>query len=123
VKGSIFDPKAWAALRELGGADSVGLLRSLVEEFGRGGVKLITDLGDAFSSKDAMKVKRIAHTLQGSAANFGASKLMVVCVRLEKAAEDSNWDLMQTSTAELKVSFDEVRTALLEALSREPASI
>src|SRR5439155_17244644 len=67
--GVVFDQAT--ALRRVGG--DVQLLKDLVQVFLEGCPNLMAQIRRAVTERDAAKIHLNAHTLKGSAANFGAS--------------------------------------------------
>ena len=112
------DPAALAMLRELGGEDGQALLESLCEQFLAAGVKLVAELGAAAAGDDCEGARRAAHTLKGSAANFGAADLVAACELAEHAAAELRLPEMQSAAARVPQEFELVRMALLEACLR-----
>jgi two-component system sensor histidine kinase/response regulator len=116
--GGRIDPAALCALRELGGENGQELLEGLSETFLATGAKLLTEMGSAVSEGDHPAVVRPAHTLKGSAANFGAVRLVALCESLEKAAMEYRVDDVESGVAQVRQEFELVRAALLEACLR-----
>jgi len=115
ARGASIDPAALAALRELGGEDGQALLESLCEQFLAAGIKLVSDLGAAVARGDGAAAQRAAHTLKGSAANFGAAELVAACDLAEHAAAEHRLPALEASAARVPQEFELVRMALLEA--------
>ncbi len=112
------EPAALAQLRELGGEQGEVLLASLAEQFIDSGQLLIADLKAAIEAGDAKLTKRIAHTLKGSAANFGAHALVAECGRVEMAVDARDLPTAAVAAAKISPEFEAVRAALLEACLR-----
>jgi HPt (histidine-containing phosphotransfer) domain-containing protein len=115
--GSI-DPAALAALRELGGENGQQLLETLCEQFLTAGVKLVLELEAAVGAGDCGAAQRAAHTLKGSASNFGAAELVAACGLVEQEAAEQRLAGVETSAARVPREFELVRVALLEACLR-----
>ena len=118
ARGASIDPAALASLRELGGEDGQALLESLCEQFLAAGVNLVSDLAAAVAGGDCGAAQRAAHTLKGSAANFGAAELVAACELAEHAAAELRLPAMQSAAARVPQEFELVRMALLEACLR-----
>jgi CheY-like chemotaxis protein len=118
VRQASIDPAALAMLRELGGEDGQALLESLCEQFLAAGVKLVAELGATVAGKDCEGAQRAAHTLKGSAANFGAADLVAACELAEHAAVELRLPELQSAAARVPQEFELVRMALLEACLR-----
>ena len=74
------------ALRWLGGDQ--GLLRELVGIFIDDGPKRLEALREAMTASDVQQLEQVAHSLKGSAAILGASRLQESALALEEAAHD-----------------------------------
>jgi HPt (histidine-containing phosphotransfer) domain-containing protein len=74
------------ALRWLGGDQ--GLLRELVGIFIDDGPKRLKALREAMTASDVQQLEQVAHSLKGSAAILGASRLQESALALEEAAHD-----------------------------------
>jgi PAS domain S-box-containing protein len=112
------DPAALAALRELGGENGQELLETLCEQFLTAGVKLVSELEAAVGAGDCTAAQRAAHTLKGSAANFGAADLVAACGLVEQAAAEARHAGVEASAVRVPQEFELVRVALLEACLR-----
>ena len=74
------------ALRWLGGDQE--LLRELVGIFIDDGPKRLKALREAMTASDVQQLEQVAHSLKGSAAILGASRLQESALALEEAAHD-----------------------------------
>ncbi len=74
------------ALRWLGGDQA--LLRELVGIFIDDGPKRLEALREAMTASDVQQLEQVAHSLKGSAAILGASRLQQSALALEEAAHD-----------------------------------
>jgi CheY-like chemotaxis protein len=111
----VVSARALASLRELGGPTGDVLLQTLVGQFLESGQKLLDDIQQAWSQGDTAKLRLGVHTLQGSAANFGAQSLVHVCVRAEQAVTEEHFENISKAVALIPQAFDEVRIALKDA--------
>ncbi len=82
----VLDGVALQKLRELGGADGDALLASLAGHFIQTGGKLVGLMRENCGCGDWDAVRRAAHSLRGSASNFGAHELIAQCERIEEGA-------------------------------------
>ena len=78
-----YDPKVMASLKEAVG-DAVG---SLIEAFQEDMVIYLDNLSKAIKDNDALQIRQIAHTIKGSASNFGARELVKHSKELEDRTE------------------------------------
>jgi two-component system sensor histidine kinase/response regulator len=116
--GDRIDPAALCALRELGGEKGQELLEDLSETFLTTGSKLLSELGSAVAEGNHPLAVRLAHTLKGSAANFGAGRLVSLCESLEQAATENRVGDLESGVPQARQEFELVRAALLEACLR-----
>ncbi|MFM2357228.1 MAG: hypothetical protein RLZZ528_2964, partial [Pseudomonadota bacterium] len=79
---SPLDPKALDRLLDVIGGDREAL-RDLVQSFLDDGPGLVARLEQAVAANDADALRRAAHTLKGSAADFGATTLASLCREIE----------------------------------------
>ena len=78
----------------------------------------MAELGAAVAGEDFGAAQRAAHTLKGSAANFGAADLVAACELAEHAAAEIRLPELQSAAARVPQEFELVRMALLEACLR-----
>ena len=86
----------------------------LITTFISDGHSLIKNLKIAIDLSIAPDVKRIAHTLKGSSANFGAHPLSEVCNALELNASDNTLDDANVLLEKIKTEFESVKSELKE---------
>jgi CheY-like chemotaxis protein len=96
-------------LRELGGSE---LIAELSEVFSSDALPQLADLRVAVEGGDAGAVERIAHTLKGSSANMGASRMAGLCEELQKAGISKDLTEALELLDRLKAEFERVRRAL-----------
>jgi HPt (histidine-containing phosphotransfer) domain-containing protein len=87
---SPLDPQAIAGLRSLSPDDGGELLRELAELFQADLAKRLDEIAAAVAAGDAELLGRAAHTIKGSAANFGASRLTELALQLERFGREGN---------------------------------
>src|SRR5262249_37900930 len=71
-----------AALRERV-EDDAEWLAEIVEMFLKGSPRLLADVRAAVAAGDGATLKRAAHTLKGTASNFGAAAVVAAALELE----------------------------------------
>jgi len=118
MHASAIEAGSLALLRELGGDAGEELLASLTEKFIEVGTVLVKELEGALEAGNWSKAARAAHTLRGSAANFGAHRLVLECNKLETALEKGYQEDPELASARISQEFESVRAALLEARLR-----
>jgi len=107
------DWKAVAKLRELGGEGGEALLVSLVDQFVNGGQDLLGVIRRSVSSGGLDGVAVAAHTLRGSASNFGGHSLMEACLALELRAVEGDLSGVGKEFDGVEASFLRTKAALL----------
>jgi HPt (histidine-containing phosphotransfer) domain-containing protein len=109
------DAAALARLRELGGNTGDELLKTLIQQFIENGTDLLETLQSSLKTGDSATASRAAHSLKGSAANFGAYALVAECTNLGILLSHEEQTKTAASAAKVLQEFGYVRTALLEA--------
>ena len=77
------DPVAVDALRRLVGEESQGVLSELIGDYLAHTSERLAELQAALAIGDAVAACRLAHTIKGSSASFGASALAQLCAEIE----------------------------------------
>ncbi|MFO0705914.1 MAG: response regulator [Nitrospira sp.] len=113
------DAGVFASLRELSGEDDPGFLSRLITHFLADTPTRLSTLGTACRQGRADDVRRIAHSLKGSAANLGALGMADRCDRISRASTGT-LDSVPPLLADLELEFQRVRGQLEEDL-REAA--
>lgn len=99
-----------AALKRLGG--DVRLLRDLIGFFLEDAPGLLEMLDSSLGSGDLDEAARAAHTLKGSAANFGAEAAVTSAAAVERAARQSDLDRAKELSAELHQNIESLQHEL-----------
>ena len=113
------DAGVFASLQELSGEDDPGFLSRLIAHFLADTPTRLSTLGTACRQGRADDVRRIAHSLKGSAANLGALGMADRCDRISRAATGT-LDSVPPLLADLELEFQRVR-GQLESDLREAA--
>ena len=103
-----------AALRDLAGESGGAGVRDAVSTFLEEGASRLADLGVAVRDADAVAAERLAHSLAGSSATFGAQLVAGQCRRLEATARSGDLHDAPSLLAQVQRSFGEAVTALRE---------
>ena len=106
VPGGGLDHAVIANLRELGDAN---LLSELAGMFFQQAPERLGALEQAIEKGDAQAVQRIAHALNGSCGNLGASRMSRLCLELERAGGSNDLSAAAGLLESLKREFDLVR--------------
>ncbi|WP_444997180.1 PAS domain S-box protein [Aliikangiella sp. IMCC44359] len=77
-----------AALKRVMGKEKI--FNRLIELFIKDIPGQIVQLNKAIDMQDNKKIRHLAHTFKGVAANIGAEKLQSVCIQLEQSAKEDN---------------------------------
>ncbi|MFT5233555.1 MAG: HPt (histidine-containing phosphotransfer) domain-containing protein [Candidatus Krumholzibacteriia bacterium] len=112
---------------ELPGPDTPIIDESrLMEEFG-GDTEILSELRDLFLehapplyesllqamvAQDLTAIARDAHSLKGACATYGAQRIAMVCKAIEMAAEDSNWDDVNSLQDQFVTEFEQTVIAV-----------
>ena len=108
-------------LRELGGAEGDALLASLAGHFIQAGGKLVESMRESCGCGDWDAVRRAAHSLRGSASNFGAHELIAHCERIEEGAGHSLAAETIVLVEDLPRKFERICSALNERCGAIPS--
>jgi histidine phosphotransfer protein HptB len=111
---SSVDPHAIAELREINPADD-SFLRDLIQIFLEDTPRRLAEIQGALAGGDARILTIAAHSLKGSAANFGAHHLRALCERVETAGKQGALDPVAAQLPALREEFGRV-AAELQAL-------
>jgi HPt (histidine-containing phosphotransfer) domain-containing protein len=84
------DSESLTELRELPGEDGENLFGTVIQMFLEDGPQALADLRGALAVSDARAVVRLAHTVKGGAAYFGAEPFRELCNAMETAAKAGN---------------------------------
>ena len=117
AEGSV-DLSVLFGLRELQEQGEPDILEELVDLFLE---EVPTELGalrEAIQRSDAQCVERIAHTLKGSSANMGATRMESICSELEERARSEELADAPAKIAGLEEEVGRVRAVFVEVLSR-----
>lgn len=105
------DPQAIATLRELA-ADDPNFLRDLIDVFLADTPARFDELARAIGDRDAELLIRAAHSIKGSAGNFGATALAALAWELEKAGRAAAFPDAATRLPAAREEYDRVAAAL-----------
>jgi HPt (histidine-containing phosphotransfer) domain-containing protein len=108
----VLDPEAIESLRALDPEGKGQLFRELVQIFLTDTPGRIRELGDALASKDAQAVMRAAHSMKGSAGNFGAARFAAVNHEIEANAREGKLDAIAALVPQVDAEFQRVKAAL-----------
>lgn len=106
-------PEAIEALRAVSPDDGGQFLTELIDIFLQDTPLRLKELADALAARDAAVATRAAHSIKGSAGNFGANALARLALECEIAAKTGQLDTVLAKTPALEDAFATVRVALL----------
>ena len=98
---------------EVTGGDA-GLARGLVASFVESVQRALADIEAGLAREDLALVRRAAHTLVGTSANMGATRLQAIAIAMEDSAGQANGAAVSGLLDTARSRFDAAR-ALLEA--------
>ena len=112
--GAALDAATVAALRELAGepGPTQDGVRDAVTTYVEEGASRLAGLRLAVSGGDAANTQRLAHSLAGSSATFGARQVAAQCRRLEAQAQSGDLGSAPALVEEVATLFDEAVAAL-----------
>jgi HPt (histidine-containing phosphotransfer) domain-containing protein len=88
----ILDENALKQLRAMLGKRATEMLPGLVQTYINDSRELINSARSALGSQDAEGLRRAAHTLKSTSANFGALRVSTLCRELEAASKDGQFE-------------------------------
>lgn len=112
----VYDPAALEALREVSPEDGGAFLRELVEIFLHDTPERMGEIGAALAAGDAPVLTRAAHSIKGSAGNFGAEQLAAISRAIETHAKAGDLAAIPALQPDLHAAFERLREALLPML-------
>ena len=105
------DLASLANLRTIGG-DDAAFVAEIVQMFREDTPPRLEELDACVASGDADRLAKVAHSLKGSASNFGAAHLRTLLVQLEAIAKSGHLAEAPASIAELRTEYARVLAAL-----------
>lgn len=109
----ILNPEAIDALRAVSPDDGGAFLTELIDIFLHDTPLRLKELADATAAGDVPTAARAAHSVKGSAGNFGAAGLARIALELETAAKAGQLAEVAAKHPEIERQFALVRDALL----------
>lgn len=108
----ILNPDAIEALRSVSPDDGGAFLTELIDIFLQDTPLRLKELATATAAGDTVTATRAAHSIKGSAGNFGAAGLSRVALEMETAAKAGRLDEVAAKQAVIEQQFALVRDAL-----------
>ena len=105
----VFDRQA--ALERVEG--DTELLEEVTQLFLDSSPKLLSQIGQAVSARDAQALNRAAHTLKGSVANLAADAAFQAAFRLEKIGRQGRLDDAEEAYAALQLEMQRLLQVLI----------
>jgi histidine phosphotransfer protein HptB len=106
------DDEQIGPLRDLGADDFHELIQLFLDE----GASRVARMRALEDEGDAASLANVAHTLRGTSAAFGATRLAELCAEIEQGAPGRGGIDLSTLVNDVAVEFDRVRTSLNEEL-------
>jgi len=119
ISTATIDP---ARLEMIAEVMSDGQLNEFVDVFLTSTAARVDQIGDLSARGSLEEIGREAHTLFGSAGNFGALQLGKLAVELRSACDAGDRSLALALTGELTDAFNAAKTAILAWLSQKTAA-
>jgi len=114
---SVIDPAAWAGLLESVG-DDVDFMAELLTTYFDDSPRLLAAMQEAFSAGNTENLRRAAHSLKSSSANFGAVRLSKKCKELEDIGKAGVLEGAAEQIGQIVAEYEKARAAL-EAIQRD----
>jgi HPt (histidine-containing phosphotransfer) domain-containing protein len=116
IEQNVIDPAAWAGLLESVG-DDVDFLAELITTYFDDSPRLLAAMQEALSAGRAEDLRRAAHSLKSSSANFGALRLSKKCRELEYIGKAGALEGAAEQIGQIVTEYEKARAAL-EAIQR-----
>lgn len=110
----VLDPVAIAGLRSVAEGDGGAFFRELVDIFLTDTPKRFVELEQALAAGDFATARRAAHSVKGSAGNFGAAALVRAAFRAESEAKAGRGDAVRDTLPAFRAEYARVEAALRE---------
>ena len=108
----IIDPEAIENLRSLNPGDNDGFLREIVGIFLEDTPKRLSELEECLARQDVRSFTRAAHSIKGSSANVGATRLRSAAERLEHKSNAAGLTDVAAQITEVRERFAEAKDEL-----------
>ena len=102
-------------LRTIGGDDD-GFVAEIVQMFREDTPPHFVELADCAAKGDSVRLGKVAHSMKGSAGNFGAKHFRQLCERLEEIGRKGELAAAPAAIATLHAEYERVLVALAAAL-------
>ena len=109
---SAIDPESIETLRSINPDDGGEFLRELITIFQTDSPTRIAELRAALARGDAATVSRAAHSMKGSAGNFGAAAFAEINRQIEQLGKQGALSEIPTLLPALDAEYDRVKAAL-----------
>lgn len=108
----VLNPESIAALQSVSPDDGGQFFNELIDIFLADTPTRLDEIATGLEQANAPLVMRAAHSIKGSAGNFGATTLANAAYEIEQAARVSNLAAAAAGRPRLLEQFERVRTAL-----------
>lgn len=88
--------------------DDVETIRKTLRNFVDAASDIVKEIEDAYTNRSAEGIEAAAHKLKSPAGTVGAIELADVCVELERAGKESNWENIERQEPKLTEKFGDV---------------
>lgn len=114
------DPSVWSEIEGIGGA--TGFAENLVRIFLESAQAKIDEMQDAANALDAPRFRSLAHALQGSAGQIGATALADRCCRASRITHSDLRSQGLATVDAIRNEFARVRIALTRRISKRDSA-
>ncbi|MCS6909621.1 MAG: GAF domain-containing protein [Anaerolineales bacterium] len=101
-----------ARLKRLQAEIGVSEVQTIIQNFLMKTLELLMHLRSAVERQDAKSLHQTAHSLKGSAANLGLTRIQEVAARIERAGQTERWENVPEMLEELSQCFEGIRASL-----------
>ncbi len=112
LPGAVIDPTVLEKFRTVIGKNAPLFIAELIEAFQTDAVRLLAELRQAVAQGNPELMRRAAHTLKGSAATLGATRLSALCLDLECMGQQGELTGAEEKLAQLEKEYARFKTAV-----------
>ena len=85
-----------------------GIFKEILNDFIDPSRLIIDEMDNGWKERSAKNIRFAAHKLKSAASSIGAGKLAELCLSLETAGKEENWDIIDEGIPELSGLMDDI---------------
>ena len=88
--------------------DDLEKIRKILRDFVGAASDIVKEIEEAYTNRSAEGIQEAAHKLKSPAGTVGAMELADVCIELERAGKEGNWEIIEREEPKLTEKFGDV---------------